>query len=220
MKDFELVRGRSGWKTGILVSCSDYHIFYKLKMNRRGKLWIITFHCKECMGCRSETEMPSGRILRIRYLWIHVPFSGVMKLMERSIRYRLRSRVYDTMGYKLSTGGSIQRSRTEIIYGLMTHAGVWRELIEFHGHNDFYKAVNNSTTAWLYSAHAGSELFLFGIGERTEILRLKLGKYLNTHSSEEGRWMEWIQSGSWRSTMKGDRIRVPSERRLSGRILM
>lgn len=40
------------------------------------------------------------------------------------------------------------------------------ELIEWHGHNDFYKAVNNSTTAWLYGA-SGVNCSLFGIGERT-----------------------------------------------------
>lgn len=48
----------------------------------------------------------------------------------------------------------------------MTHAGVPSELIEWHGHNDFYKAVSNSTTAWLYGA-AGVNCSLFGIGERT-----------------------------------------------------
>ncbi len=31
----------------------------------------------------------------------------------------------------------------------------------------FYKAVNNSTTAWLYGARSGVNCSLFGIGERT-----------------------------------------------------
>ena len=39
-------------------------------------------------------------------------------------------------------------------------------MIEWHGHNDFYKAVSNSTTAWLYGA-SGVNCSLFGIGERT-----------------------------------------------------
>ena len=34
-KDFELVKEIGMKETGILVSCSDYHIFYKLKMTRR-----------------------------------------------------------------------------------------------------------------------------------------------------------------------------------------
>ena len=64
--------------------------------------------------------------------------------------------------------GSVQHPRSVpgIIYGLTTHAGVPSELIEWHGHNDFYKAVNNSTTAWLYGA-SGVNCSLFGIGERT-----------------------------------------------------
>ena len=50
----------------------------------------------------------------------------------------------------------------------MRHHGIRvpSELIEFHGHNDFYKAVNNSSTAWLYGA-CGVNCSLFGIGERT-----------------------------------------------------
>jgi isopropylmalate/homocitrate/citramalate synthase len=48
----------------------------------------------------------------------------------------------------------------------MTHAGVPSELLEWHGHNDFYKAVSNSTTAWLYGC-SGINCSLFGIGERT-----------------------------------------------------
>ena len=38
-KDFELVKDIGMKETGILVSCSDYHIFYKMKMTRfkRGK---------------------------------------------------------------------------------------------------------------------------------------------------------------------------------------
>ena len=39
-KDFELVKEIGMKETGILVSCSDYHIFYKMKMNR-SRLWSI-----------------------------------------------------------------------------------------------------------------------------------------------------------------------------------
>lgn len=66
----------------------------------------------------------------------------------------------------VSEGAVIPRSVPGIIYGLNTHAGVPSSQIEWHGHNDFYKAVNNSTTAWLYGA-SGVNCSLFGIGERT-----------------------------------------------------
>ena len=39
-------------------------------------------------------------------------------------------------------------------------------MIEWHGHNDFYKAVVNATTAWLYGA-SSINCSLLGIGERT-----------------------------------------------------
>lgn len=71
------------------------------------------------------------------------------------------------MGYGVNYAGAvIPRSVQGIIYAIHTHAGVPSELIEWHGHNDFYKAVVNSTTAWLYGCSA-INTSLFGIGERT-----------------------------------------------------
>jgi isopropylmalate/homocitrate/citramalate synthase len=89
-----------------------------------------------------------------------------MKLgMEYNIPVRIRA--CDTMGYGVNFPGAvIPRSVQGIIYALNVHAGVPSELLEWHGHNDFYKAVTNSTTAWLYGA-GGVNCSLFGIGERT-----------------------------------------------------
>ena len=39
-------------------------------------------------------------------------------------------------------------------------------MLEWHGHNDFYKGVTNAATAWLYGAGAVN-CSLLGIGERT-----------------------------------------------------
>ena len=126
-KDFELVKEIGLKETGILVSCSDYHIFYKMKMTRKQALEHY--------------------------------------LDEYGIPVKIRA--CDTMGYGVNFPGAvIPRSVPGIIYGLKEHAGVPSELLEWHGHNDFYKAVNNSTTAWLYGASAVNSA-LFGIGERT-----------------------------------------------------
>jgi isopropylmalate/homocitrate/citramalate synthase len=96
-----------------------------------------------------------------------IPFClELMKLMDE-YKIPIKVRACDTMGYGVNFPGAvIPRSVPGIIYGLKTHAGVPSELIEWHGHNDFYKAVNNSTTAWLYGA-CGVNCSLFGIGERT-----------------------------------------------------
>ncbi len=89
--------------------------------------------------------------------------------MKLGAEYNLpvKIRACDTMGYGVNFSGAvIPRSVQGIIYGLMMHGGVPSELLEWHGHNDFYKAVTNSTTAWLYGA-SGVNCSLFGIGERT-----------------------------------------------------
>jgi isopropylmalate/homocitrate/citramalate synthase len=62
-------------------------------------------------------------------------------------------------------GTVLPRSVQGIIYGLGHLANVPSHLIEWHGHNDFYKAVINASYAWLYGASAVNAS-LFGIGER------------------------------------------------------
>ena len=101
-----------------------------------------------------------------------IPFClELMKLKDEYIPVKIRA--CDTMGYGVNFPGAvIPRSVPGIIYGLKEHAGVPSELLEWHGHNDFYKAVNNSTTAWLYGASAVNSA-LFGIGERTGNTRLR-----------------------------------------------
>ena len=96
-----------------------------------------------------------------------VPFCmELMKLMEE-YKIPIKIRACDTMGYGVNFPGAvIPRSVQGIIYALHVHAGVPHELLEWHGHNDFYKAVANSTTAWLYGC-SGINTSLFGIGERT-----------------------------------------------------
>ena len=48
-KDFELVKEIGMKETGILVSCSDYHIFYKLKMTRREAMNHYLSVVRECL---------------------------------------------------------------------------------------------------------------------------------------------------------------------------
>ena len=87
--------------------------------------------------------------------------------LQQEYQIPVKVRACDTMGYGVNFSGAVNpRSVQGIIYGLITHAGVPSEQIEWHGHNDFYKAVTNSTTAWLYGA-CGVNCSLFGIGERT-----------------------------------------------------
>ena len=61
---------------------------------------------------------------------------------------------------------ALPRSVPGIIYGLQHYSDVPSEMLEWHGHNDFYKAVANASCAWLYGASAVN-CSMLGIGERT-----------------------------------------------------
>ena len=166
-KDFQLVKDIGLRETGILVSCSDYHIFYKMRMTRREAMNQYLSVIRECLETGISPRCHLEDITRSDIYGFVIPFClELMKLMEE-YQIPIRIRACDTMGYGVNFAGAvILRSVQGIIYGLTTHAGVPSELIEWHGHNDFYKAVTNSTTAWLYGA-SGVNCSLFGIGERT-----------------------------------------------------
>ena len=153
-EDFKLVKEIGMKETGILVSCSDYHIFLKLKMTRRQAMDHYLSVIRECLEEGISPRCHLEDITRADIYGYVVPFcTELMKLMEE-YKIPIKVRACDT------------RSLQGIIYAIHTHAGVPHELIEWHGHNDFYKAVANSTTAWLYGC-SGINTSLFGIGERT-----------------------------------------------------
>lgn len=154
-------------ETGILVSCSDYHIFYKMKMTRFQAMFHYLSIVRDCLDMGISPRCHLEDITRADIYGYVIPFC--LELMKLSEEYKIpvKVRCCDTMGYGVNYPGAvIPRSVQGIIYGIMTHAGVPSEMIEWHGHNDFYKAVSNSTTAWLYGA-CGVNCSLFGIGERT-----------------------------------------------------
>ena len=166
-EDFKLVKEIGMKETGILVSCSDYHIFMKMKMNRRQAMEHYLSVVRDCLDEGISVRCHLEDITRADIYGYVVPFClELMKLMEE-YKIPIKVRACDTMGYGVNFPGAvIPRSVQGIIYAIHTHAGVPHELIEWHGHNDFYKAVSNSTTAWLYGC-SGINTSLFGIGERT-----------------------------------------------------
>lgn len=166
-KDFEMVREIGMKETGILVSCSDYHIFYKLKMTRRQAVDHYVSIVRECIETGVRPRCHLEDITRADFYGFVVPFVlELAKLMKES-GVPIKLRACDTLGYGVSIpGAAMPRSVPGIIYGLRHHARFPSELLEWHGHNDFYGAVTNSVTAWLYGASAVN-CSLLGIGERT-----------------------------------------------------
>lgn len=166
-EDFKLVKEIGMKETGILVSCSDYHIFLKLKMTRSQALEHYLSIVKRCLDEGISPRCHLEDITRADIYGFVVPFC--MELMRLMDEYKIpiKIRLCDTMGYGVNFSGAvIPRSVQGIIYAIHVNAGVPHALLEWHGHNDFYKAVSNSTTAWIYGC-SGINTSLFGIGERT-----------------------------------------------------
>lgn len=166
-EDFKLVHDIGVKETGILVSCSDYHIFTKLGMNRRQAMEHYISVISDAFEAGVMPRCHLEDITRADFYGFVVPFVKAIQDLAEQANMPVRIRACDTLGYGIPYGGvAMPRSVPGIIYGLQHYAGVPSEMIEWHGHNDFYKAVTNAATAWLYGA-AAVNTTLFGIGERT-----------------------------------------------------
>ena len=166
-KDFELVKNLGIKETGILVSCSDYHIFNKMGLTRKQALDKYLGIVKEALSFGIIPRCHFEDITRADFYGFVVPFAYELMKLSRESGVPIKIRACDTMGFGVPFhGASMPRSVPGIIYGLRTYADVPAEQLEWHGHNDFYKVVSNATTAWLYGCSAVNCAVL-GIGERT-----------------------------------------------------
>ena len=166
-EDFKLVRDIGIKETGILVSCSDYHIFKKLGMTRSQALnkYLSVVYDAFNAGLRPRCHLED--ITRADFYGFVVPFVNELTELSEQANIPVKIRMCDTMGYGVPFSEvALPRSVPGMVYGLHHYANVPSEMLEWHGHNDFYKAVSNATTAWLYGASAVN-CSLLGRGERT-----------------------------------------------------
>ena len=166
-EDFQLVHDLGIKETGILVSCSDYHIFKKMKMTRKQAMDYYLATVKEAFNAGVIPRCHLEDITRADFYGFVVPFVNELQRLSRDAGVPVKIRACDTMGYGVPfTEAALPRSVAGIIYGLQHYSDVPSEHLEWHGHNDFYKGVANASTAWLYGACAVN-CSLLGIGERT-----------------------------------------------------
>lgn len=165
--DFQLIKELGIKETGILVSCSDYHIFKKMNLTRAQALEKYLNIVRSAIEHGIRPRCHFEDITRADYYGFVLPFAiELRKLMEES-GIPIKIRMCDTMGYGIAFPGvALPRSVQGIVYGMRFFAQFPSELLEWHGHNDFYRVVNNSTTAWLYGCSSVNCSWL-GIGERT-----------------------------------------------------
>ena len=186
--DFHLVKELGILETGILLSCSDYHIFNKLKLTRKQALDQYVGIVADALEAGIVPRCHLEDITRADFYGFVVPLVNELMQLSEESGIPVKIRACDTMGYGVPyTEVALPRSVPGIIYGLQHYSNVPSEYLEWHGHNDFYKAVANASTAWLYGASAVN-CSLLGIGERTGNIPLEamVMEYASLRGSMDG----------------------------------
>ena len=166
-KDFELVKQAGVAETGILVSCSDYHIFKKMNLTRSQAMDKYLGIVKSALSYGIKPRCHFEDITRADFYGFVVPFALELMKLSAESGIPIKVRACDTLGLGVTfPGAALPRCVQGIIYGLNYYAEVPSEQLEWHGHNDFYKVVTNASTAWLYGC-CSVNCSLLGIGERT-----------------------------------------------------
>lgn len=166
-EDFKLVKNMNIKETGILMSCSDYHIFKKLNLNREKAMEKYLEIAEEALANGIIPRCHLEDITRADYFGFVIPLVRNLMELAKKANMPIKIRACDTLGLGVPhDGAALPRSVKQIMYGLTHYCDLPSEWIEWHGHNDFYNVVPNSTTSWLYGC-SGISSTLFGIGERT-----------------------------------------------------
>ena len=167
IKDLRIAKDMEFDEVGMLTSVSDYHVFLKLGKTRKQ---AMDSYLKLATQALEWGIIPRCHFEDITRADIHgfcIPLAQRLMELSRQSAMPVKIRLCDTMGYGVPyAGAALPRSVQRIVHAFTDEAGVPGAWLEWHGHNDFHKALINGTTAWLYGCGAinGS---LLGFGERT-----------------------------------------------------
>jgi len=166
-EDFKLVKEMGLKETGILTSVSDYHIFLKLKKNRRAVMREYLSIVSAALDLGIIPRCHFEDVTRADIYGFCVPFAQDIMRLSEDAKIPVKIRLCDTMGYGVPyASAALPRCVPKIVRAMIDDAGVPSEYLEWHGHNDFHKGFINATTAWLYGCSAANGTLL-GFGERT-----------------------------------------------------
>jgi isopropylmalate/homocitrate/citramalate synthase len=167
--DFSLVKQMGLKETGMLTSCSDYHIFHKLRKTREQAMDKYLAVVKDALAVGVRPRCHFEDVTRADINGFVLPFvQRLMRLCEQvPEELKVKIRLCDTMGFGISfPGAALPRSVPKLLYKVIHEGGVSSDRLEWHGHNDFHKVHINGASAWLYGCNAVNTTLL-GFGERT-----------------------------------------------------
>lgn len=166
-KDFQLVKDLGIKETGVLLSCSDYHLYNKMNMNRSEAMEhyskIVADIIEKGLVPRCHLE----DITRADIYGFVIPLINRLKEIADDAGINIKFRLCDTLGLGIPFSGVVlPRSVPGIISSIQHFCNIGSNNLEWHGHNDFYYGTANAVAAWLYGA-SSINCSLLGIGERT-----------------------------------------------------
>ncbi len=187
-EDLKLVKEFNIKETGILTSVSDYHIYLKLGWDRKKALENYLAIVKETLSLGIKPRCHFEDVTRADIYGFVLPFVIKLKELSEDSGIDIKIRLCDTMGYGLPfPQAALPRGVPKLINLLKKEAGVQSEDLEWHGHNDFHRALVNGVCAWLYGCSSinGS---LLGFGERTgnPPIEALIIEYLSIRGNSEG----------------------------------
>ena len=166
-EELKVVKEMGLKETGILTSVSDYHIFYKLGLDRKSCLDRYLGVVKDALELGLRPRCHFEDVTRADIYGFVVPFALELAKLRDESGIPIKIRLCDTLGYGVSyPGAALPRSVPKLVRALIEDAACPGKLMEWHGHNDFYKVLINASTAWLYGCASANGTVL-GFGERT-----------------------------------------------------
>jgi len=167
--DFRLVQEAGLKESGMLTSCSDYHIFHKQKQTRQEAFdqYIGVVEAALEVGVRPRCHLED--VTRADLEGFVFPFIQKLARISEQVpdNLKVKVRLCDTMGFGLSfPNAAAPRSIAKLCWRVNNECGIPPERLEWHGHNDFHRVHINGVTAWICGCNALNAT-LFGYGERT-----------------------------------------------------
>lgn len=166
-EDIYMVKEAGLRETGILTSASDYHIFLKLGKTRSQAMAEYLDIVSSLLELGVVPRCHFEDVTRADIYGFCIPFAIELMELSKQSGIDVKIRLCDTLGYGVTyPGAALPRSVDKLVRAFIDDAGVPGRLLEWHGHNDFHKALINASTAWLYGCSAANATLL-GMGERT-----------------------------------------------------
>ncbi|MEM2444896.1 MAG: hypothetical protein QXD94_06365 [Sulfolobales archaeon] len=164
-EDLKLVFDAGLDETIILTSISDYHIYYKLGLDRESAFRKYLSVVDEALSKGVAVKCALEDITRASLGKNVIPFVKTLMRLGEKYSMPVRIKLSDTLGLGLPYPEVPPPRGIPALIRAIINEGFPGENIEFHGHNDFGLVVANHLAAWIYGA-GGSNCTLLGIGER------------------------------------------------------